>query len=151
MRGAWRGLLWCGLLGLTGCTLWGAHPAKNFSEATGGEGLERVFWKEVQEKQWDELARHLASNYIYVTPAGRLDREAALQQFKQFDLKECSLGDIQVELNGSTFVVSYSVTLRGMQNGQPLTPDPQRRVSVWQQQKAGWVAIAHTVVGTEGK
>jgi hypothetical protein len=65
-------------------------------------------------------------------------------------LKEYSLGDLKTELNGSTIVVTYTITLTGTAgNGtagsQPLPPSPQSIMTVWQQQKAGWVAIAHSV------
>ena len=51
------------------CTFYGEHPARALSEATGGEGLERVFWKEVQAANWVEVERALASNYSGVLPA----------------------------------------------------------------------------------
>ena len=49
-------------------------PARSMAEATGGEGLERVFWKNVQGANWIEVERALASNYAGVTPDGTLDR-----------------------------------------------------------------------------
>jgi len=132
------------------CTFYGEHPARALSEATGGEGLERVFWKEVQAANWVEVERALASNYSAVTPAGTLDRSATLEQYRQWQLRDYALGDLKTELNGSTIVVTYTITLNGaVANGtggsQPLPSAPQRMMTVWQQQKAGWVAIAHSV------
>jgi hypothetical protein len=52
-------------------------------------------------------------------------------------------------LNGTTFVVTYTITLNGSVNGtggsQPFPSAPQHMMSVWQQQKSGWVEIAHSV------
>ena len=132
------------------CTFYGEHPARSFSEATGGEGLERVFWKNVQAANWVEVERALASNYAGVTPTGTLDRSAALEQYRQWQLKEYTLGDLKTEMNGTTFVVTYTITLNGViSNGvagsQPLPSTPQHMMTVWQQQKAGWVVIAHSV------
>lgn len=115
------------------------------SEATGGEGLERVFWKNVAARNWTEIERSLASNYTATTPAGTLDREAALQQYRQLQLKNYSLGDLKTELNGSTIVVTYQITLNGTAGSEVLPSAPQRMMTVWQQQKAGWIAIAHSV------
>ncbi len=135
------------------CTFYGDHPARAFSEATGGEGLERVFWKEVKAANWVEVARALASNYAGVTPGGMLDRSATLEQYRGWQLKDYTLGDLKTELNGATIVVTYTITMNGTSNvsgdgtagPQPLPATPQRMMTVWQQQKAGWVAIAHSV------
>jgi hypothetical protein len=136
------------------CTFYGEHPARALSEATGGEGLERVFWKNVQAANWVEVERALASNYAGVTPAGTLDRSATLEQYRRWQLKDYALGDLKTEMNGTTIVVTYTITLNGALNGaagngpagsQPLPSAPQHMMTVWQQQKAGWVVIAHSV------
>ncbi len=119
------------------------------SETTGGEGLERVFWKNVQAGNWIEVDRAIASNYSSETPSGELDRDAAIAQYRSLQLKDCSLGELKTELNGTTIVVTYTITLNGTIIGsggsQPLPSTPQHMMTVWQQQKAGWVEIAHSV------
>ena len=118
-------------------------------EATGGEGLERVFWKNVQTANSVGLERALASNYAGVTSAGTLDRSATIEQYRTWQLKDYSIGDLQTELNGSTIVITYTITLNGTitaRSGasQPLPSTPQHMMTVWQQQKKGWIAIAHS-------
>jgi Domain of unknown function (DUF4440) len=130
---------------VSACTFYGDRPARAFSEATGGEGLERVFWKHLQSANWTEVERALASNYIGLTPGGSLDRATTIAQYRQWRLKDYSLGDLKIELNGSTIVVTYSITLNGAAGPLPLPSTPQHMMTVWQQQKAGWVAIAHSV------
>jgi hypothetical protein len=132
------------------CTFYGDHPARTLSEATGGEGLERVFWKHVQAANWVEVDRALASNYAGVTPGGTFDRSATLEQYRGWQLKDYALGDLKTELNGTTIVVTYTITLHGVSSSgtggsQPLPSAPQHMMTVWQQQKAGWVVIAHSV------
>jgi hypothetical protein len=127
------------------CTFYGDHPARSLAEATGGEGMERVFWKNVQAANWVEVERAIASNYVGLTPSGPLDRSATLEQYRQWQLKDYALGDLKTELNGSTIVVTYAITLNGVAGSQPLPSAPQHMMTVWQQQKAGWVAIAHSV------
>ena len=70
------------LLLFAGCTMWREHPGSSkWTDATGGEGLERSFWREVKDKKWKELEQHIAGNYIAVSPEqGRLDKAAALAQ-----------------------------------------------------------------------
>ena len=139
-----RALLFGVLIFVSACTFYGHHP-RVFSEATGGEDLERVFWKEVKAQHWTEVDRVLASNYLGTAPAETLDRAAALARYQQWQLKHYALGDVRTELNGSTIVVTYSITLGGSAGSQPLPSAPLRMMSVWQQQKTGWVMIAHSV------
>jgi hypothetical protein len=127
------------------CTFYGDHPARALSEATGGEGLERVFWKEVQAGNWVEVERALASNYTGITPTGTFDRSAALEQYRSWQLKDYALGDLKTELNGTTIVVTFTITLNGTAASQPLPSTPQHMLTVWQEQKKGWVVIAHSV------
>ncbi len=141
------------LLLLPGCTMWREHPGSSkWTDATGGEGLERSFWKEVKDKRWNELEHHLAGNYIAVSPEqGRLDKASALARLQQLQLDDYTLGDVQTELNSDTFVVSYTIAMRGTIAGQALPSEPVRMMTVWQKQKAGWMAIAHSVLGPEKK
>jgi hypothetical protein len=135
---------------LAGCTVWGEHPVHHWQDATGGEGLERNYWNGVKAKQWDELERHLATNYVSFTPEeGRLDREAALDHVRKLQLDDYSLGNFQTELNGGTMVVTYTIAMRGSFAGQAVPAAPVRMMTVWQQEKSGWMAIAHTVIGPE--
>ena len=130
---------------VSACTFYGDHPARAFSEATGGESLERLFWKNVQAANWTEVERALASNYMGAAPSGSLDRAATLAQYRQWRLKDYSIGDLKTELNGSTIVVTYTIALHGIAGSEALPSAPQHMMTVWQQQKAGWVAIAHSV------
>jgi hypothetical protein len=137
------------LMFTSACTFYGEHPARALSDATGGEGLERVFWKDVQTANWAEVERALASNYAGVTLGGSLDRAATIEQYRTWQLKDSAIGDLKTELNGATIVVTYTITLNGSSNGpggaQPLPTTPLHMMTVWQQQKSGWLAIAHSV------
>jgi hypothetical protein len=138
---------------LQACTVWREHPGiSKWTDATGGEGLERSFWKEVKAKRWNELEHHIASNYVAISPqGGRLDKAAALAQLQQLQLDDYTLGDVQGEMNSDTFVVTYTVAMRGTFGGQPLPTEPLRMMTVWQKEKAGWMAIAQSVLGPESK
>lgn len=147
--GAWLAV--CLLLMLAGCTVWGEHPVQHWTDATGGEGLERNFWKEVKAGNWGELERHVAGNYVWLSPEGSLDRAAALDHLKHLQLADFSLGDFKVELNASALVVTYTITMNGSFNGQPVPSSAVQMMTVWQQQKSGWMAIAHSTVVPPGR
>jgi hypothetical protein len=146
-------LLFSVTLLLSACTLWREHPASSkWTDATGGEGLERSFWKEVKDKKWSELEHHIASNYVAVSAqGGRLDKAAAVAQIQQLQLDDYTFGDLQAEMNSDTFVVTYTIAMRGTFAGQPLVTESLRMMTVWQKQNAGWMAIAHSVLGPESK
>ena len=132
------------MLGLA-CTIAKERPARAFAEATGGEALEHIFWKEIQSGNWTEIERVLASNYVGVTPAGSLDRTATLDQYHQWKLTDFAIGDLKTEMTGPTFIVSYTITLNGTAAGQPLPSAPQHMMTVWHEHKSGWMVIAHSV------
>src|SRR5205809_7987077 len=134
---------------LQGCTMWREHAVNKWADATGGEGLERSFWNEVKNKNWNELERHIAGNYILISGEGRLDRGPALERIKELQIQDFSLGEVETELHRDTIVVTYSITLRGNRAGQPLPQGPIRRMAVWQQQKSGWMKIADSEIGSQ--
>ena len=141
--------LLCGAL--SACAVWSERPPKELTDATGGEGLERAYWSEVKNQHWNDVAQRLASNFIAVTPTAQRDRAATLEYLKQLKLRNYSLGELQSELNGNTFVIVYTITLQGTYQGKPLPESPQKMLSVWQQHKSGWLQIAQTTLGPETK
>lgn len=142
----WMLLLAVALIGLAACTVYGEHPARSYNEATGGESLEQIFWKNVAAGNWTEVERALASNYLAVTPGGTLDRAAALEQYRKWNLKDYSLGDVKTEMNGETIVVTYTISLNGTA-GTGVPAGPQHMMSVWQEEKKGWVIVAQNLAG----
>jgi ketosteroid isomerase-like protein len=149
MRGSYRILLCLfALLVLGGgCTVYKEQPVRAFADATGGEGFERALWRDIQAQNWKDLDHHISSNIVYVTPHGRFERAAALEHIQQLRVQDFSIGDLQTEMNGDTFVVTYTIVLKGTVEGKPFPDIPERRMTVWQRQKSSWVAIAHSVVG----
>jgi hypothetical protein len=137
--------LLCVMICASACTFYGEHPARTMAEATGGEGLERVFWKSIQTANWVEVERSIASNYAGVGPSGTLDRAATIEKYRSWQLKDYAIGDLKTELNTTTIVVTYNITLNGTAGSQPLPSTPQHMLTVWQQQKARWVVIAQSV------
>jgi hypothetical protein len=129
------------------CTVYGEHPVQTIADATGGEGFEQGFWRHIQAQKWKELEKHIAGNFVYVTPSGKLDRAAALVEIEKMRVSEYSIGDLSTEMNGNTFVVTYTITLHGSAGSEGFPSRPERRMTVWQKEKAGWMAIAHSVLG----
>ena len=136
------------LMNLSGCTFYADHPVKAFSQATGGEGFERALWKEIQAQDWKDVNAHFASSFVYITPTGRWERSGALEQIQKLRIQDYAISDLSTEMNRDTFVVTYTITLHGTGGQSGTLPGaPERRMTVWQQHKSGWMAIAHSVIG----
>lgn len=133
------------LASLIGCTVWGEHKPTAWTDITGGESLEHVFWREVQAQHWADLESHLAPNFVLIIPTGTFDRAAALDHFKQLQLHDYSIGELQSQLNGNTYTVTYILNIRGVINGRSVPNAPLRAMSVWQRQvREQWVMLAHS-------
>ena len=126
------------LLPTLACTMW-SRPPSSWKGATGGEQLERLFWKDVQAKNWTEVDRHVASIFAGAGPGGTLDREAFLRDLQKAPLTDFSLSECRSQLNGADVILAC--TLHAQWAGQPSTSST---LSVWQQLKKGWVMVAHS-------
>jgi hypothetical protein len=128
---------------LTSCSAW-KNPPKGWNGATGGEQLERLFWDDIKSKDWNELEKHLEPMFVSTSPNARRDRAASIENWKQYDLKSVNLADVQVQTAGPDFIVTATLTATGTVGGKPISTEPMRTMTVWQQVSKGWVAIAHT-------
>lgn len=128
---------------LAGCTLGEQKQSTAWSNATGAEQFERLLWQEIKAKNWKEVERRLAPAFVETTAGGVRDRGQALERLKSLDLADYSLGDLEVRPEGNDMVVAYAITLRAASGGQSTL----RVMTVWQQVKGGWIAIAHSETG----
>ena len=120
------------------CNMW-SKPASGWIGATGGEQIEKLFWKDVQARNWAEVDRHVADTFTGTGPGGIMDRTAFLRDLQKAPLADYSLSECTSQLNGSDMMVTC--TLRASWAGQPTSAST---LSVWQQLKKGWVMVAHS-------
>lgn len=126
---------------LSGCTVYGGKKNKGWN-ATGGEALERQFWADVKDKNFDELQKHIAISWVWQTPEGPLDRAASLERFRQMEISDYTLGDFKVTPNGPDMIVTYTASFRG----PSVEPTQWKMMTVWQKPEKNWIAIAHAQV-----
>lgn len=131
------------LLSLAACTEGKPPQSQKWVEATGAEAYERLWWKAIQDGDFNAAKWRLASMYTLTTTSGIRDREQALQYFQGLNLTRISLGDLEVKPHGVDMVVSYTATVQSKSS-----PTPQKfyMTTVWQEAKKGWMAIAHSEV-----
>jgi len=126
-----------------GCTMWKEKPTA-WTNATGAEQFERLFWQDVKDKNWPEVEMHLDGAYVYQSSGALRNRDATLDHMKKLEISDYALGDVEVHPGrGDTVVITYTMDLRGIYDGQPLQLSHVRMMSVWQQEKKGWSTIAH--------
>lgn len=126
------------------CTRWEEPKTFTFKTATGAEQYERLMWDAVKNKDRLAIASHLASNYVRQDGSGTKNKEQYLAELEQINLTDYSLAELNVTPQGTNMIVTYAITLRGNNGGRPFPNEPIRYLSVWQQQKAGWVLVAQS-------
>ena len=126
------------------CTMWKEKPANSWSSATGAEQFERLLWSEVKAQRWAEVEGHLAPTFVSLYPGGTRDRAATMDYLKSLALADYTLGDFTTTTNGADMVVTYTARVTGTHQGKPLSAEPIRMMTVWQQVTKSWVAIAHS-------
>lgn len=131
------------VFGSTACTEGKPPQSQKWAEATGAEAYERLWWKAIQDGDFNAAKWRLASIYTLTTTSGIRDREQALQYFQGLSLTSITFGDLEVKPHGVDMVVSYTATVQSKSS-----PTPQKfyMTTVWQEAKKGWMAIAHSEV-----
>jgi len=131
------------LLPLAACTEGKPPQSQDWSHATGAEAYERLWWKAIQDGDFKTAKWRLASIYTLTTQSGIQDRAQAEHYFENMNLTSINLGELEVKPHGADMVVTYVATVQTKSS-----PAPQRfyMMTVWQEAKKGWMAIAHSEV-----
>ncbi len=137
-------LLAAASLCLAGC--WDKPKKTAWSNATGAEAFERLMWDDIKNKDWNSVEQHLGASFVMTTPAGVYNRASTMQYLQGMTVEDYSMGEVVVTPNGSDMVVTYTISLRGSEGGKALTQEALRMMTVWQQVKHGWIAIAHSAM-----
>lgn len=128
---------------LAACTVGAQKQSTAWSDATGAEQFERLLWQEIKAKNWTEVERRLSPTFVEATSAGVRDRAQTLERLKALGLADYSLGELEVRPSGGDMIVAYTIILRAASGGETTL----RMMTVWQQVKGGWIAVAHSETG----
>jgi hypothetical protein len=125
---------------LSGCAGAPKHPT--WKNATGAEQHERLMWQAIHDKDWVNVESHLSPTFTGVSADGRMfDRAGWLEQWKSSEMREFSIGEVQIHPEGTDMKVTYILHLQT--SAKPLiTPSGLRVISVWQEVKSGWMLTA---------
>ena len=125
-------------IALSAQSIWKEPKNPTWKNATGAEQYTKLLWKAVSKKEWLAVESHIASNFVYMDGSGTKDKREYVQYLRSLTLSDHTLSDFNVTASGIDSIVTYTLSLR------PASGDPEslRVMSVWQQQKSGWVMIA---------
>ncbi len=126
-------VIFLALVLMAACNMW-SKPASGWSGATGGEQIEKLFWKDVQAKNWTEVDRRLADTFTGSGPSGTFDRNGFIKQLQTSNLSDVSLSECTVQSNGADLVVACTAHA---------SQAAFSTLSIWQQLNKGWVMVAH--------
>jgi hypothetical protein len=121
----------------SGCAGEPKHPT--WKNAMGAAQNERLMWQSIQGKDWVNVESHLSPTFVGVTADGRMfDRAGWLEQWKSAEVREFSLGEVQVQPEGADMKVTYILHMPASSPG-PLPSAGLRVVSIWQDIKSRWM------------
>ena len=125
---------------LAGCAGEPKHPT--WKNATGAEQNERLMWQSIQKKDWLNVQSHLSPTFIGVMADGQMfDRAGWLKQWQSAQMREFSLGEVEVHPEGPDMKVTYIFHVQASASG--LASQAGFRVmSLWQEVKRGWMLSA---------
>jgi hypothetical protein len=137
-----------GLL-IAGCAGEPKHPT--WKNATGAEQHERLMWQAVHDKDWINVERHLSPTFTGVTADGRVfDRPGWLGLWQAAEVQEFSLGEMQIQPEGSDMKVTYIFHVKGPSKAQ-LPSSGLRVISIWQEVKSRWMLTAMSMTAIQNQ
>lgn len=124
---------------LSGCTIWAQPKVFTWKNATGAEQYERLLWQEIKAGNTAEIEKHLASNFVFLSRAGRLDKQQFLARVTEWKGRDAVIGELEVTPQGNDMIVTYTASS---------SAGNHRYLSVWQQQKKEWALVAMSEISS---
>lgn len=132
-----------------GCA--GEPKHATWTNATGAEQNERLMWQAIQDEDWVNLERHLSPTFVGVTTNGRMcDRAGWVELWQVAELQEFSLGDMQIQPEGTDMKVTYILHVKASAKAL-LPPSGLRVISIWQEVKSRWMLTAMSITAIQNQ
>ncbi|MCU1309374.1 MAG: hypothetical protein JWO20_499 [Candidatus Angelobacter sp.] len=123
---------------LSAQSIWKESKNPSWKTATGAEQYEQLLWRAVKDKDWLAVESHISSNFVYMDSTGTKDKAQRVADLKSMELNDLKIDDINVTAQGTDAIVTYTLSRKSASRDIPGV----RVMSVWQQQKSGWVLVA---------
>jgi hypothetical protein len=139
MRNLWITTLLAAVMGLSGCTIYGAKNPPTLKSTTSAEQYQRIFWSAVKAKNWLQIPGLLAANVMYSAGGKVLSKDQVVPYLQGLNIADFTITGMVVKPNGPDMTLSYTLQLPAT-GGQAQT---LAAISVWQQVSSGWILIAY--------
>src|ERR1700689_2511850 len=134
MRNLWITTLLAAVMGLSGCTIYGAKNPPTLKSTTSAEQYQRIFWSAVKAKNWLQIPGLLAANVMYSAGGKVLSKDQVVPYLQGLNIADFTITGMVVKPNGPDMTLSYTLQLSSATGLQTFTA-----ISVWQQVPKGWI------------
>ena len=124
--------------------MWKARTAPAWASATSPDQYERLMWDAAKNGNVNEIIRHLSANFVRIGPAGRQDRDAAIDDLRKMKLTAYEISDLTSTPAGDDMVLTYTLVTHGSVEGRQFPANPWHVMTVWRAGKHGWLAAAQS-------
>jgi hypothetical protein len=105
---------------------------------------EKQIWDKIKNKDSDGFAGMLADDFIYIAGDGIYDKAGTVEGVKNLEITDLTLADWKVVmLDKDAAAVTYTVSMKGTSNGQPIPDSTLRASSAWVKRGDKWVGVYH--------
>src|SRR6266850_223926 len=127
-----------------------AKPAAPLSEADA-IAKEKQIWDALQKKDYDAFGSMLTDDFIYVASDAVYDKAGSISGAKSFEPSEVTFADWKfLPIDKDAVVLSYTVTVKGKNNGQEIPSQPLRASSAFVNRDGKWLSIYHQAGSVKG-
>ena len=103
---------------------------------------EKGVWAALKAKDYDTFATLLADDQLEVAEQGVWDKAATIANVKKYEFTEIGFADWKVvPVDKDLVVVTYTLSLKGKQEGKDFPPGDFRASSAWANRNGKWQAI----------
>ncbi len=106
---------------------------------------ERMAWKALQDKRYDDFGNMLAADYQGFSEQEISDKTKELNDVKQGNFKNAMVSDMKVSwIDKDTAIVTSVVSLDAAESDGKTETQKARTASIWTKRGKDWLVVYHT-------
>lgn len=105
--------------------------------------MESDTWAAARDKDFAAVTAKFAPGYQSVDERHIMDRKAAIEALKKYNLSDFTLSDFKVTRTGDGAVLTYMVEVTETVDGKRVAKRKTPRASVWIKTDKGWLTLFH--------
>jgi hypothetical protein len=119
-------------------------PAAAAMTEAGAIANEKAIWDTIKNKNYEAFGNMLADDQLQVSGEAVYDKAGSLAAIKDFEPSEVIFSDWKfLSIDKDSFVVIYTVNVKGKFKGKEFPPESDRCSSAWVNRNGKWLAMYH--------